>query len=227
MKIVLSWLREFCPAELSVGELAEILTAKGAKVEDVVRPWERLSGVIVARVLEVRDHPGSNKLCLARVGTGTAEREVVVGVRNMGPGDLVPLAGPGTTVPALPRPLEAREIRGVVSEGMLCSPMELAIAPNHDGILVLPPELTPGDDLKIALGLDDVVFEIEITPNRPDLMSVIGVAREVAASTGVPLRVPDMAPVEDDEKAEGVAIIQILDPERCPRYLARIIRFYL
>ena len=224
MKIVLSWLREFCAVELSVEELAELLTAKGAKVEDVSRPWDRLSGVVVARVLDVRDHPNSDKLCLARVGTGTAEREVVVGVRNIGPGDLVPLAGPGATVPALPRPLVARDIRGVVSDGMLCSPMELAIAPNHDGILVLPSGFTLGDDVKTALGLDDVVFEIEITPNRPDLMSVIGVAREMAAATGVPLTAPDLALVEDHEKAEGVATIEILDPERCPRYLARIIR---
>ena len=88
-------------------------------------------------MLEVRDHPNSDKLCLARVSTGAGEREVVVGVRNMRPGDLVPLAGPGTSVPGLDEPLTAREIRGVVSDGMLCSAMELAVAPSHEGILLL------------------------------------------------------------------------------------------
>ena len=142
----MSWLREFCPVDLSADELAEILTAKGAEVERIERPWDGLEGVVVAVVLEVHDHPSSNKLCLARVSTGSSEREVVVGVRNMEPGDLVPLAGPGARVPVLPAPLAAREIKGVVSDGMLCSSMELGIAPTHEGILLLPVDLSPGDD---------------------------------------------------------------------------------
>ena len=190
MKIVLSWLREFCPVDLSADELADILTAKGAEVERIERPWDGLEGVVVARVLDVRDHPGSSKLCLTLVSTGSSQREVVVGVRNMVAGDLVPLAGPGARVPALPAPLAAREIRGVVSEGMLCSSMELGIAPTHEGILLLPAELSPGDDLKASLGLDDAVLDIEVTPNRPDFLSVIGVAREVAAATGSRTRPP-------------------------------------
>ncbi len=224
MKIVLSWLRELCPTDLPAEELAELLTSKGAKVEGVERPWERLSGVVVSRVLEVRDHPSSDKLCLARVSTGASEREVVVGVRNMKAGDLVPLAGPGTTVPALPEPLSAREIRGVVSDGMLCSPMELGIAPNHDGILVLPADLSPGDDVKQVLGLDDAVLDVEVTPNRPDFLSVVGVAREVAAATGLPFSPPDASVEEDEEPAGGIATVEIVDLDRCPRYLARIIR---
>ena len=224
MKIVLSWLRESCPTDLGAEELAELLTNKGAEVESLERPWERLVGVVVAKVLEVRDHPNSDKLCLTRVSTGAGEREVVVGVRNMRPGDLVPLAGPGTTVPGLPGPLTAREIRGVVSDGMLCSPMELGIAPNHDGILILPEGLMPGDDLKAALHLEDAVLDVEVTPNRPDFLSVIGIAREVAAATGVPFTHPETAVEEDEERAEGAATLEVLDLERCPRYLARIVR---
>ena len=224
MKIVLSWLREFCPVELSADELAEILSAKGAEVERIERPWDGLEGVVVATVLEVRDHPGSDKLCLARVSTGSAEREVVVGVRNMRPGDLVPLAGPGARVPALPDPLTAREIRGIVSDGMLCSPMELGIAPTHEGILVLPADLSPGDDLKSSIGLDDAVLDIEVTPNRPDFLSVIGVAREVAAATGVPYTPPDTGVPEADERADDVATVDVLDRPACPRYTARILR---
>lgn len=224
MKIVLSWLRECCPADLGAEELADLLTARGAEVESIERPWAGLSGVVVAKVLEVRDHPNSEKLCLARVSNGAGEQEVVVGVRNMQAGDLVPLAGPGASVPVLPEPLGRREIRGVVSNGMLCSPMELGIAPAHEGILILPPGLEPGQDVKSVLGLDDVVLDIEVTPNRPDFLSVIGIAREVAAATGVPFVHPDTSLTEDAQAAEGMATVEVLDLERCPRYLARIIR---
>ena len=224
MKVVLSWLREFCPVDLSADELAEILTAKGAEVERIERPWDGLEGVVVAVVLEVRDHPSSNKLCLARVSTGSSEREVVVGVRNMEPGDLVPLAGPGARVPVLPAPLAAREIKGVVSDGMLCSSMELGIAPTHEGILLLPVDLSPGDDFKAAMGLDEAVLDIEVTPNRPDFLSVIGVAREVAAATGVPYAAPDVDVHETDDLAGDVATIEVLDGSGCPRYNARILR---
>ena len=203
MRIVRSWLLECCPVDLSAEDLAELLTAKGAEVERIERPWAGLDGVVVAKVLEVRDHPNSDKLCLARVSTGSSEREVVVGVRNMAPGDLVPFAGPGARVPVLPDPLTAREIRGVVSDGMLCSPMELGIAPTHEGILLLGDDLAPGDDLKSSLGLDDAVLDIEVTPNRGDFLSVIGVAREVAAATGVPFRLPPTDVVEDDRAGGG------------------------
>lgn len=224
MRVVVSWLRELCPTDLSPEELAEVLTAKGAQVEGVERPWERLDGVVVARVVQVRDHPNSDTLCLTRVTTGSAEREVVVGVRNMRPGDLVPLAGPGATVPALPEPLSARKIRGVVSDGMLCSPWELGIAQEHTGILILPDGLEPGASVKQALGLDETVLDVEVTPNRADFLSVVGIAREVAAATEVPLTVPEIVLEEDVETAKGVATVEILDLERCPRYLARVVR---
>jgi phenylalanyl-tRNA synthetase beta chain len=224
MRVLLSWIREMCPTDLSGEELAERLTPQGVKVEAIVRPWERLRGVVVARVLEVRDHPNSDKLCLARVDDGSAQWELVVGVRNMKAGDLVPLAGPGASVPSVPEALSAREIRGVVSEGMLCSPWELGISPAHTGILVLPPDTPLGADFKETFGLDDALLEIEVKSNRPDLLSVAGVAREAAAATGVPFTLPDTSVPEVDEKAADVATVEILDLERCPRYLARIIR---
>jgi phenylalanyl-tRNA synthetase beta chain len=224
VRVAVSWLRELCPVDLPVGELAEVLTFKGAKVEGIIQPWERLRGVVVARVVEVRDHPRSDTLCLATVDTGSGQREVVVGVRNMRPGDLVPLAGPGATLPGLPEPLGAREIRGVVSDGMLCSPRELGISPEHRGILILPPGTPLGADISTRFGLDDAVLDIEVTPNRPDLLSILGVAREAAAATGAPLTVAPSSFVESGEKAEEVATVEVLDPERCPRYLARVIR---
>jgi phenylalanyl-tRNA synthetase beta chain len=224
VKVVLSWLRELCPTERSAEDLAELLTAKGAEVEAIEFPWERVSGVVVARVLEVRDHPNSDTLCLARVQTGSGELEVVVGVRNMAPGDLVPLAPPGASVLTLPEPLAAREIRGVVSHGMLCAPDELGISASHEGILVLPGDLEPGTDVAEAFGLTDAVLDIEVTPNRPDFLSVLGIAREVSAATGTPLSPPDTNVEEDAEPAQGVATLEVADLERCPRYLARIVR---
>jgi phenylalanyl-tRNA synthetase beta chain len=224
VKVVLNWLRELCPTDLPADDLAELLTSKGAEVESIERPWERLSGVVVARVIEVRDHPNSDTLCLARVQTGSGELEVVVGVRNMGPGDLVPLAAPGATVLTLEAPLGAREIRGIVSNGMLCAPDEIGVSPSHEGILILPPGLEPGADVAEAFGLTDAVLDIEVTPNRPDFLSVLGIAREVSAATGIPLTLPNTDVPEADEQAEGVATLEVQDLERCPRYLARVIR---
>ncbi len=229
MKVPLSWLREFAPTDMDADELAEMITARGVKVEAVLRPWQHLQGVVVARVVEVVDHPRSDKLCVASVDDGTGSHQVVVGVRNMAPGDLVPWAPPGARVPVLPDPLGARELRGVVSHGMLCSPSELALSADHTGILLLNDDgMAPGDDLRAALDLDDAVLDIEVEPNRPDFLSVFGVAREVAAATGVSLRDPTGEPQEPaeegEEDASAVATIELRDVERCPHYLARVIR---
>ncbi|HET8527250.1 MAG TPA: phenylalanine--tRNA ligase subunit beta [Actinomycetota bacterium] len=223
MKVVLSWLREFCPVDLSPEELGALLDSKGMHVESIDRPWEGLEGVVVARVLEVRDHPDSEKLCLARIDVGGSEREVVVGVRNMMAGDLVPYAGPGSRVPGLPEPLARREIRGVASDGMLASGRELAISADHSGILVLASDMEVGADVKAEVGLDEVVLDLEIETNRPDLLSVFGIAREVAAATGLPLTAPDVSVQESGEEAASVASVVVEDAERCPRYLARLI----
>ena len=223
MKVVLSWLREFCPVDLSPEELGEVLDGRGMHVESIDRPWAGLEGVVVARVLEVREHPNSDKLCLARIDIGGSEREVVVGVRNMAPGDLVPYAGPGARVPALPEPLARREIRGVDSEGMLASSRELAISADHSGILILAPDVEVGADLTTETGLDEAVLDLEIETNRPDQLSVFGIAREVAAATGLPLSPPDVSVGEAGEEAASVASVVVENPERCPRYLARLI----
>jgi phenylalanyl-tRNA synthetase beta chain len=223
MRVPLSWLREMVPVELGAEELGELLSLRGIHLEQVLRPWAGLEGVVTARVLEVRDHPASDTLVLARVDFGAGEREVVAGVRNMRQGDVVPLAGPGTRVPALPEPLTARKIRGVVSDGMLCSPRELAISQDHGGILVLPADTPVGADFKQLFGLDEAVLDLEVEANRPDLLGVLGVAREVAAATGVPLTPPDASVPEGGQPAADAASVEVLDREKCPRYLARVI----
>jgi phenylalanyl-tRNA synthetase beta chain len=225
MKVSLAWLREFVPVELDAAELAERIDARGIKVEGIEHPWAGLDGVVVATVLDVRDHPNSDKLCLATVDAGEGPVQVVVGIRNMAEGDLVPWAKPGSRVPLLEEPLGAKPLRGEMSNGMLCSPRELAISQEHEtGILILPPDLTPGADLKTALGLDDAILDIEVEPNRPDFLSVYGVARETSSILGLPLADPDTDLQEDAERADAVATIELRAPGGCPYYLAGILR---
>lgn len=223
MRVPLSWLREFCPVKLSAEDLADLLTSRGLHLERLLRPWEAVSGVLVARVLEVKDHPNADKLCVTTIESGGGTREVVAGVRNMSSGDLVPYAAPGATLPGFEGKLERRELRGVTSDGMLCSPSELAISGDHAGILILD-QGEPGEDLKEAIGLDEAVLDIEVVPNRPDLMSVYGVAREAAAATGEDLASPATEVEEAPELTEGAATVEVHDSARCPRYLARVIR---
>lgn len=224
MKVPMGWLRELVPTDLSAEDLTELMVPRGLLVEGIERPWQGLQGVVVARVLEVRDHPNSDKLCVARIQHAAGEIELVVGVRNMGPGDLVPWAPPGARVPGLPEPLAQREIRGVVSNGMLCSPRELAISQDHGGILILNDAWEVGTDLARALGLDEAVLDVEVEPNRPDFLSIVGVAREVAAATGAPLVMPDLGLKESGEPVADVATVRIDAPEGCTRYVARVIR---
>ena len=225
MRIPLAWLREYAPTDMPAEDLAELITHRGVKVEGVLYPWDGLEGVVVTRVLEVRDHPNSEKLCLARLQHAAGEVELVVGVRNMVAGDLVPWAPPGARVPVLEQPLGQREIRGVVSHGMLCSPRELAIGADHGGILLMNDEgMDVGTDLKRALQLDQPVLDIEVEPNRPDFLSIFGVAREVAAATGVSLLPVERAVTETAEEAASAVSVRIDAPEACPRYLARVVR---
>src|SRR5687768_1331603 len=225
MRVPVSWLREFVPVEMDVETLAERIDARGIKIEGIERPWAGLEGVVVARVLEVRDHPNSDKLCLATVDDGHEPVQVVVGIRNMSAGDLVPWAKPGSRVPMLDEPLGAKPLRGEMSNGMLCSPRELAISHEHEtGILLLPNDLLVGADLKSVLGLDDAVLDIEVEPNRPDFLSIYGVARETSSILGLPLAEPETDVDEDTERADAVAPIELRAPDGCPYYLARILR---
>src|SRR5207244_9179119 len=134
MLVPLSWLREFAPTDLGANELAELISRRGVKVEGIVRPWDGLEGVVVARVLDVQDHPDADKLCLARIQHQRGETTVVVGVRNMRPGDLVPWAPPGARVPAVPERLERRAIRGVAPDGMPGSAREQRHGHGHAGM---------------------------------------------------------------------------------------------
>lgn len=219
MRVSLSWLREFTPVEGDAAAIADALNQIGLIVDAVDEPGREIAGVVAARVLEVADHPDADKLTLVDIDHGAGQTRVVCGARNLGSGDVVPYAPPGATLPG-GFILEKRKIRGQVSDGMLCSARELGIGEDHEGILHLDASAELGADAREVLGLDDVVFELDITPNRPDAMSIVGVARDLAALTGAPFEVPEPSVTGGGRAAAEECTVEIVDLDRCPRYLA-------
>ena len=218
MKISLRWLRELCPVSLSDDEIARRLTLAGLEVEG--RESRAIGpGVVAARVVSRTPVEGSDHLSVCQVDDGQGQHQVVCGAQNYAAGDLVPLAQPGAT---LPNGLQIKKakLRGVESNGMLCSQRELGLSDDHAGLMILPRETRIGAPLDELLGLPDTVFEINVTPNRPDALSHLGIARELSALTGVPVRIPPTQPAGD---AKVPAHVHDEDPVRCPRYLARVI----
>jgi phenylalanyl-tRNA synthetase beta chain len=221
MKVPLSWLREYVDFDEDYSVLADGLTSLGLKVEGVDRPGESIEKVVVGKVLEIKDHPRADQLILVDVDVGSESLHIVCGARNFAVGDLVPVALVGASLPD--GRIERATKRGEVSEGMLCSPRELRVSEDHSGILVLPSDSEVGADVRPILGLDDVVLDLEITPNRPDAMSLLGVAREVVALTQTEWRVPDPSLPVATEPITGLAAVEVEDAKGCPRYLARVL----
>jgi phenylalanyl-tRNA synthetase beta chain len=220
MRAPLSWLREFTPVEAPPVEIADALNQLGLEVESVEAPGEEVHGVVVARILDVLPHPDADKIRLADVDFGSGTTRVVCGAPNIHAGMVAPFATVGAKLPG-GFEITRRKIRGVVSEGMLCSARELGLGDDHSGILELPDNTELGTDARTVLGLDDVVFDLSITPNRPDAMGIVGVARELAAHFGLPLDVPEveLLPVVD---AIGDVTVVVEAPGRCPRFVGRV-----
>jgi phenylalanyl-tRNA synthetase beta chain len=227
VRILLSWLREMVPdLSLEAEALGDVMSDLGMAVEELDVLGSTMGGIVVARVLETRSIEGANKIHQVIVDAGDGEGlEIGCGAFNMVPGDLVPLATIGTVMPD-GMEISRRRMAGVWSNGMLCSPRELGLGGDHAGILVLPGALEPGTPLGEALGIapDEVRYELEINPNRPDAMSIAGVARDVAARLGLPLRLP--SPAVDAVPADRVAdlSVEILAPDLCGRFVARVLR---
>src|SRR3954468_19337051 len=186
MNVPESWLRAFCNPPISGLELAERLTMAGLEVETYAPAGPQFSGVVVGEIVSVEKHPNADKLTVCVVDTGKEKARVVCGAPNVRAGMKAPLAKIGASLPGIE--VKKTSIRGVESEGMLCSARELGLSDDHSGLLEL--RAKPGADVRAALGLDDHVFTLKLTPNRADALSVLGVAREVAALTGAPLQNP-------------------------------------
>ncbi len=224
MRVPLSWLCEFVPLEGPPGELSETFADLGLEVDGIEVTGEGLDGIVVARVLETAPHPDADRIQLVQVDPGDGvPLQVCCGAFNMSAGDLVPLATVGTTMPN-GMEIAARKMRGETSNGMLCSAAELGLSRDHEGIMILGADLSVGTGLAEALGIErDVVFDLDVLPNRPDALSILGIARDLSARLGLPLGVPDPNPGESGDDAAGMAGVAIEDPTLCGRFLVRVL----
>jgi phenylalanyl-tRNA synthetase beta chain len=221
MKFPESWLRSFCDPQLSTEALAERLTMSGLEVEEIGAAAPPFSGVVVARVTAVARHPNADKLSVCEVDVGGSTKTIVCGAPNVAAGLKVPCALPGAVLPG-GFAIKPVTMRGVASDGMLCSARELGLSEDHGGLLVLAPEAPVGADLREVLALDDAVFTLKLTPNLAHCFGVYGIAREVSAVCGAPLRALDFPPVAVT-LADRLPV-EVLAPDLCGRFSGRIIR---
>ncbi|MCL2766726.1 MAG: phenylalanine--tRNA ligase subunit beta, partial [Peptococcaceae bacterium] len=229
MYISYNWLKDYVDIDIPPQELADRLTMIGVAVENVTALGQGVHGVVVGRIESIDPHPGADKLVVTVVDTGSEKLQIVTAATNVSAGDVIPVALEGAVV-ASGLKIKRAKLRGVESRGMMCSGQELGIDPNTmpaeqaHGIMLLPQDTPLGMDAKEAVGVNDFILELDLTPNRGDCLSVIGVAREVAALTGQPLKLPKPEFPETGEDITGHAKVDIADPELCRRYIARLLR---
>jgi phenylalanyl-tRNA synthetase beta chain len=222
MNISYNWLKEYIDLQLSPQQLIDKMTFAGIEVEAVEELGEELRQFQVAKIVETKPHPNADKLSLCRVDTGQEEIQVVCGAPNCASGQKVVLAPVGSKIGDFK--IKKAKLRGEESFGMLCSEKELGISENHEGIMVLPNNSEVGKDLAAQLGLNDVCYEAEITPNRPDLLGIIGIARDLSALLHSKLSLPPVELTEGKTAVEAELTLENNEPQLCPRYLARVIK---
>jgi phenylalanyl-tRNA synthetase beta chain len=222
MKVSLSWLEDYVSVEMEIDRLAEALTMVGLEVEAVSDRYDYLENVVIGRINEIHPHPSADKLKLCILNLGNRTIEVVCGAPNVAKDMLVPVALPGTIFPD-GSILTETVIRGKHSQGMICSEMELGLGSDSSGIMKLTASLTVGQKLAKALGLSDTIIEIDLTPNRPDCLSMIGIAREIAGIQKTRLKYPDTDISDSGEEIFNLTSVTIKAPNFCPRYAARLL----
>jgi phenylalanyl-tRNA synthetase beta chain len=225
MKVPLNWLKDYTDVTLPAAELAEKLTMAGFEVAEIITTGGSWENIVVGQVREVKPHPNADRLHLATVDLGGEKETVVCGAPNLKEGDKIAFARVGAKLVnpynGQVEELKAAKIRGVVSQGMICSEKELGISESHEGIMVLGAAAKTGSTLAEYLG--DTVLDIDVTANRPDCLAVVGIAREVAALTGQKMHIPEIAYTEPGEPIEKQIAIEIADADLCPRYCASLI----
>lgn len=222
MKVSLSWLRDYVDLDLDGPELARRLSESLAESEFLGVAGEGVDGVVAAKVVTVEPHPDANSLSVCVVDWGGGSSSVVCGAPNVRAGMMAVLAPPGATI-ANHRTLKEQTIRGRRSHGMLVSAAELGLEEASEGIIELDGATEPGADVRDTLGLDDPIVDVDVQPNRPDCLGVLGIAREAAAIIGSEFREPDFSLNEAGAAVDDLASVELADPEGCPRYVARVI----
>ena len=222
MKVTYSWLKELVDFPYSPDELVEVLTMLGLEVDSVEnRTWD-FDGMVVGRVTRKTAHQNSDKLWVCEVDIGRKRLSVVCGAPNVEVGQKVAVAPPDSRLPD-GRTIRKANIRGVESEGMICSELELGLSSRGHGILVLDDDVEQGRKLRDVLGTGEVIFDLDVTPNRPDCFGVIGIAREIAAVSGGQLKKPEVKLREGNEETAQFISVEVKDAQKCPRYSARYI----
>ncbi len=224
MKISLNWLKKYIDLSgLSVDDIVSNLTMSGLEVEEVINETEIYGDFIVGLVKEKVKHPNADKLSVCTVYTGKEDLQVICGAPNVDTGQKIVFAPIGTLIPKGNFKIGKAKIRGVESFGMICAEDELELGDDHSGIMILSPDLKEGTPVTKALGLNDVIMEIAITPNRSDALSHIGVARDLAAIFDRKMEIEEISLDETEEKTDNYASVEIEDAENCPRYTARVV----
>ncbi len=223
MIVTYNWLKDFVDFDLSPQELCDRLTMAGLEVDSLEEIGGGLDSVIVAKLESVETHPDADRLTVCQVNNGKETVQVVCGATNHKSGDFIAFAQVGSVLPGDFK-IKKSKIRGQESQGMLCSEKELGLAAESEGILILPADLPLGIPVFDALNLRDFRIEIGLTPNRPDCLSIVGVAREVAALAGKELKLPVSEISESSEDVNGLASVVIENADGCPRYAARMIK---
>ncbi len=229
MKVPISWLKDYVDINCSPKEYADAMTMSGSKVEGVENTGEEIQKVVVAQIISIEKHPDADKLVVCQVDIGDEKIQIVTGANNISKGDYIPVAVNGAKLPGGFK-IKKTKLRGIKSNGMMCSIGELGLTkeemPNapEDGILILEKSYPLGKDIREILGLNENIVEFEITSNRPDCLSVLGLARESAVTFGKPFNMPVVHVEEIGEDANDYASVEVLDTDLCPRYAARIIK---
>jgi phenylalanyl-tRNA synthetase beta chain len=224
MKISLNWLKQYINIEnIPLDDLLNKLTLSGLEVEDVNDESSKLNNIVVGFVKEKKKHPNADKLSLCVVSTGDEEFQVVCGAPNVEAGQKVIFAKIGAVIPHGNFTISKAKIRGIESFGMLCSESEIELSDDHSGLKILDPDLKEGIPVSDALGLNDVLLEIGITPNRPDALSHYGIARDISAIYNLELKFPEILITESDQEISKLAAIEIEDTINCPRYSSRVV----
>jgi len=226
MKLTLSWLKDHLDTQASLGEIVETLTRIGLEVEGVEDPGQRLRGFVVARVLEAKPHPNADRLRVCIVDAGGEPQQVVCGAPNARTGMKSVFSPVGTYIPGKKITLVKGVIRGVESNGMLCSAAELEISEDHDGIIELPEEAQVGTPYAAYAGLDDPVIDINLTPNRPDATGIEGIARDLAAAGLGALKSRPIKPIDGGFPCPVEVKLDFSDADKklCPAFALRLVR---